>query len=250
MNLTPIESYDPMAGTLAALQTPDYRSLPSPTNVPTPCHCVGPQPGEKLCPCALRAASDSFARVQIADPWAQDGAQTAPDAAPRRANAGSTVAPSPGVNITILALDLGSKTGFAVRRSDGGVVHGTERFMQRNSWAAGQRWLNFRAWLSRQIVEHGATVIAYEDVKNHTAIYAAHVYGGFLAHLECVAAQHRVELRPVGVGTVKKAWTGSGSAKKDKMIAQAQARGFKVVDDNDADALAVLDWAVAQEKAA
>lgn len=192
--------------------------------------------------------ADSFARAS--DPWARPGVESSRITAPRRADAGSTVVSAPGLNVNILALDLGTKTGFAVRRRDGSVVHGTERFMQRNSWPAGQRWLNFRAWLSRQIAEHGATVIAYEDVKNHAAIYAAHVYGGFLAHMECVAAQHRVELRPVGVGTVKKAWTGSGSAKKEKMITQAQARGFKVVDDNDADALAILHWAVDQERKA
>lgn len=56
---------DPMAGTLQTgriVFAPDFRSMPS-VPAPRPCHCIGPQPGEKLCPCALRAAPDSFARA-------------------------------------------------------------------------------------------------------------------------------------------------------------------------------------------
>lgn len=58
---------DPMAGTLQTgriVFAPDFRSMPS-VPVPTSCHCIGPQPGEKLCPCALRAASGSFARAPV-----------------------------------------------------------------------------------------------------------------------------------------------------------------------------------------
>jgi len=115
---------DPMAGTLQTgciAYAPDFRSLPSPANVPTPCHCIGPQPGEKLCPCALRAVSDSFARVQVADPWARDGAQTAPDASPRRANVGSTVAPTVGATpvYAVLGIDPGpTQTGWCIYLPD------------------------------------------------------------------------------------------------------------------------------------
>ena len=51
----------------------------------------------------------------------------------------------------------------------------------------------------------------------------------------------------VGVGTVKKAWTGKGNATKDDMIAEAERRGMKVIDDNHADALAILAYGVQQE---
>ena len=51
----------------------------------------------------------------------------------------------------------------------------------------------------------------------------------------------------VGVGTVKKAWTGKGNAKKAEMIAAARQRGIKVVDDNEADAVAILSLALQQE---
>lgn len=154
------------------------------------------------------------------------------------------------INISILALDLGTKTGYAGRGRGGKVIHGTQNFTARASWTPGQKWQRFRSWLSGFVVENHVTVIAYEDVKNHAGILAAHAYGGFLAMLQMVADQHRIELRPVGVGTVKKAWTGSGSAKKEVMIAQAKARGFNVEDDNAADAVAILHWALTQERAA
>jgi hypothetical protein len=46
------------------------------------------------------------------------------------------------------------------------------------------------------------------------------------------------------VGTVKKHATGSGNAGKPAMIAAARARGFNLTDDNEADALAILLWAL------
>ena len=52
------------------------------------------------------------------------------------------------------------------------------------------------------------------------------------------------------MGTIKKHATGKGNAGKAAMIAAARARGFAPQDDNEADALALLAWAVAQEDAA
>ncbi|WP_254604481.1 hypothetical protein [Achromobacter insolitus] len=154
------------------------------------------------------------------------------------------------MNVNILALDLGAKTGFALRRRDAGLLHGTEDFTPRASWAPGQKWLRFRSWLSATITEHNITQIAFEDVKRHGPgqVLAAHAYGGFRAMLEMVADQHRVTLVPFGVGQIKKHWTGSGVAKKDAMVMQSKVRGFRAVDDNNADALAILHLAIAREK--
>lgn len=70
MNTTPnlTDPYDPMAGTLQTGRiafAPDFQSMPGAPNAPTPCHCIGPRPGEKHCPCALRAALDSFTRAPV-----------------------------------------------------------------------------------------------------------------------------------------------------------------------------------------
>lgn len=161
-----------------------------------------------------------------------------------------TAVPKPETNIVILALDLGTKTGYAIRDRDGRTIHGTEVFTPRKSWTPGQRWQRFRSWLSDTIVKHQVNRIAYEDVRRHIGTDAAHAYGAFLAFVEVLADSHNLTLQPVGVGTVKKHWTGKGNAKKDEMIAEAKRRGFRPDGDNSADALAILDWAVSKEKAA
>ena len=52
------------------------------------------------------------------------------------------------------------------------------------------------------------------------------------------------------VGTIKKHATGRGNARKDAMLAAARARGHSPADDNEADALALLYWAIARHGAA
>ena len=48
----------------------------------------------------------------------------------------------------------------------------------------------------------------------------------------------------VPVGTIKRFITGKGNADKDAVIAAVRARGFNPADDNEADALAILLWAI------
>jgi len=48
----------------------------------------------------------------------------------------------------------------------------------------------------------------------------------------------------VPVGTIKKHATGKGNAGKEDVIASVTARGHAPVDDNEADALALLHWAI------
>jgi Holliday junction resolvasome RuvABC endonuclease subunit len=49
----------------------------------------------------------------------------------------------------------------------------------------------------------------------------------------------------VPAGTIKRHITGKGNATKEEVIAAVRAKGFSPVDDNDADALALLDWTIA-----
>lgn len=214
---------------------------------------VLPPPGSFACEGAP-TSDPAKINIEPGDPWARPGAETPRAAAETRTTVGfdpgAGAGPAPALNVNILALDLGTKTGYALRRRDGRMVHGTEEFTPRASWAPGQKWLRFRSWLSATITEHSITQIAFEDVKRHGPgqVLAAHAYGGFRAMLEMVADQHRVALVPFGVGQIKKHWTGSGVAKKDDMLMQAKVRGFAAVDDNNADALAILHLAIAKEK--
>lgn len=149
--------------------------------------------------------------------------------------------------MNILAIDLGTTSGWARVDSNGVIASGSEKFAPRSTEAAGARWLKFRAFLAQQQDVH---VVYYEDVKMHQGVIAAHVYGGFLAMLEAWCAVNNVRLVGVGFGAIKKHWTGKGNAKKEEMIAAAKAKGFAPADDNHADALAILSLACKLERQA
>lgn len=146
--------------------------------------------------------------------------------------------------MNLLAIDIGTQTGWARAGRDGRVHSGTESFAPKRMEMPGQRWLKFRAFLNEQRIAGGEIhAVYYEDVKQHAGTLAAHVYGGFLACLEMWCAANNVPLRPVGVGVVKKHWTGKGNADKLAMVETARAKGFRPKDNNEADALAILSLA-------
>lgn len=154
------------------------------------------------------------------------------------------------INRNILALDLGTKTGWAVATRDGLQFCGTESFTPRARWTPGQRWLRFRAWLVDLLHKHDIHALAYERVVfGHSSAASSDVYGAFKCLVELTVEGRNIELLTVAVPTVKKHWTGSGRADKAAMVAEAKRRGFRPDSDNAADALAVLDWAIAQEAA-
>jgi Holliday junction resolvasome RuvABC endonuclease subunit len=83
-------------------------------------------------------------------------------------------------------------------------------------------------------------------VRRHLGVDAAHAYGGFLATLTSWCEHQKIPYQGVPVGTIKRHVTGKGNAGKSEMVSAVRARGYLVADDNEADALAVLDWALAQ----
>ena len=148
---------------------------------------------------------------------------------------------------TILALDLGTITGWALRGSDGHITSGSESFRPQRFEGGGMRYLRFKRWLT-EIKQSCDSIDAvyFEEVRRHAGVDAAHAYGGFMAHLTAWCEHHQIPYQGVPVGTIKKHATGKGNASKAEMIAAAKARGHDPVDDNHADALALLDWAMAQ----
>ena len=78
----------------------------------------------------------------------------------------------------------------------------------------------------------------------HAGTDAAHIYGGLMATLTSWAEVRGIPYEGVPVGTIKRHATGKGNAPKEAMIAAARARGFSPADDNEADAIAILHWAI------
>jgi Holliday junction resolvasome RuvABC endonuclease subunit len=149
--------------------------------------------------------------------------------------------------IVILTLDLGSHTGWALRGSDGTITSGTAHFQPHRFEGGGMRYLRFKCWLAEVGRAAGAVhAVYFEEVRRHAGVNAAHAYGGFLAHLTAWCEQRQVPYQGVPVGTIKKHATGLGNASKAAMVAAIQAKGYPVTDDNEADAIALLHWAMAQ----
>lgn len=150
--------------------------------------------------------------------------------------------------MNILAIDLGTTMGWALCKRDGAISGGSEHFAPKRTENQAQRWLKFRQFLGELGRSAGEVqVVYYERVLHHSAVQAAHVYGGLEALLQIWCEVKRVRMVTVSPGTIKKHWTGNGNADKAAMIAEAQRRGFKPVDDNHADALALLSFAREQE---
>ena len=154
------------------------------------------------------------------------------------------------MNTTILALDLGTTTGWALQHRDGTVSSGTAAFKPQRFEGGGMRFLRFKRWLNElcSVCRATSTPSYFEEVRRHAGVDAAHAYGGFLGHLTAWCEQHHIPYQGVPVGTIKKHATGKGNAGKPEMIAAAQARGHAPTDDNEADALALLHWAMATQE--
>ncbi len=145
----------------------------------------------------------------------------------------------------ILALDLGTTTGWALRLATGQILHGSVSFRPSRFDGGGMRFVRFSAWLDTLIADAGSLeAIYFEEVRRHLGVDAAHLYGGFLATLTAWCEHRSIAYQGVPVGTIKRHATAKGNAGKDAVIAAVTARGFSPKDDNEADAIALLLWAI------
>src|SRR3954469_22109242 len=148
---------------------------------------------------------------------------------------------APGFNhASVLALDLGTITAFALHAAESNIVSGTVSFRPSRYDGGGVRYLRFRAWLDSVANDAGGIgVIHYEEIRRHLGTDAAHIFGGLLATLTAWCEQRSIPYQGVPVGTIKRFIAG-----KDAVIAAVRARGFAPAADNEADAIAILLWAI------
>lgn len=145
------------------------------------------------------------------------------------------------MNNTILCLDLGTKTGWAIRGVDGHIFSGTVNFQPRRFESLGMRYLRFKQWLTEmQSTAGGIDAVYFEAVQRHVGTYAGHVYGGLLGILTAWCEQYQIPYEGIPVSTIKKATTGKGNASKEEIIQAMCIKGHEPKDDNEADALAIL----------
>lgn len=152
------------------------------------------------------------------------------------------------LSTVMLFIDPGTACGFAVG-STGALACG-EWDLSRTRFDA---WAMTPIKLKREMEAlHKATGfvhVGYEEVRRHMSTDAAHLYGALVAAIQEFCMTKGIPFEAVGVGTLKKFWTGKGNAKKPDMIDAARKRGFEPATDNEADAIAGWHWLQAQSGA-
>lgn len=149
---------------------------------------------------------------------------------------------------TILALDLGTTTGFAMI-SNGNIKSYSKSFKASRFESVNRRFPKFRDHLQdlHNNLLLGISIIYFEEVRRHIGTDAAHCYGGFFAALTMFCDDNDIPYQGIGVGTIKKHITGKGNANKEKVIKAVQELGHNPKDDNEADAIALLYYAINEE---
>lgn len=155
--------------------------------------------------------------------------------------------------IPVLALDLATKTGWAYSDRRGQRRSGVQAF-PKSLGEIGDRLLAFHKWLRgisglARLGQDGLQrpgVFAYEAPISAMRGFAGGMGRELVAVTLLEAASVGKRTLAIYPPTLKKWATGSGRASKPDMVAAAEARnpGLEILDDNHADALLILDWAL------
>ncbi|UOF77214.1 holliday junction resolvasE [Caudoviricetes sp.] len=143
------------------------------------------------------------------------------------------------VRMGILALDLGSTSGWAYGKKGERPISGSILFKGGRFEGGGMRFLRFKNWLDAFLDCNAVETVYFEEVRNHKGVDASHIYGGLMAILTSWCEGHKIPYEGVPVGTIKRHATGKGNANKQAMIDAVTAKGFSPKDDNEADAISL-----------
>lgn len=144
--------------------------------------------------------------------------------------------------VEILALDVATTTGFALR-CGGRIESGTVNFAPKRGESSGMRFVRFRVWLTEMIRTHAPRFVAFERAHMRGGA-ATEVLVGMQTRVQEIAAEFGLEYVTVETNVLKKFATGKGTADKAAMMATVTPHlGRTPVDDNEADAVWVLLWA-------
>lgn len=138
-----------------------------------------------------------------------------------------------------IGIDPGTHCGYALLDESGAcLASGTWDLAARRHEGGGMRFVRLERYLLDLLPEGAGARLAYEEVRRHRGVDAAHVYGGIVAVIAKVCEQAEVPYMGIPVGTVKKLATGKGNADKQAMHDAAGKRWpEQVVDFDGADAL-------------
>lgn len=151
-----------------------------------------------------------------------------------------------------MAIDIGTKLGWAIGTSinKSGYLDGGTKLLLKKGDPDAQRYMNLKNLLEEKISVYKPSKIYYEKVWRHTGVLAAHVYGALESQIKMACEISGI---PFGLYTpteIKKKFTGYGHASKECVMTTLSMSEWdiKAVDDNHADACALLYVAMCDEK--
>ena len=153
-----------------------------------------------------------------------------------------------GEKLNILALDLSSKPGYAYRVGKT-ISSGSIDLSRVKNEIPGLLYVRFNVWLTKLMNNHGGgafKIVAVEKPFFRGGEATAIAIGLFTRVQEVVALMDKpAELLIIQNRSLKKYITGKGTATKEDMIRAAEKWiGQLVTDDDEADALGILRWAI------
>lgn len=141
----------------------------------------------------------------------------------------------------ILALDISLKTGFSYGTGADDIRFGTRDFtqIQKDNAVRGRR---FRHWLCELMTEIEPTELVIEKPVRFAGARqgATDLLHGFAWEAHRAAELRGIPRNEVYPVTIKKFITGNGRAKKPEVMQSVIERGYKITNDNEADAVALL----------
>jgi len=143
--------------------------------------------------------------------------------------------------MNILALDCATKTGWA-SQSNGKVESGVQDFSLKRGESVGMRFVRFNYWLRDIIAVTQPEIVVYE-MPHQRGGAPTEVLLGMTTRIQEKCDLSNIEYTQVHSATLKKFATGSGRASKVDMLRTARTKWGAVEDDNQADALWMLEWA-------
>ena len=140
----------------------------------------------------------------------------------------------------ILALDPATKTGWAHSNGKSGVWD----FTIKKDESPGIRLLKFRNKLKDVNKFYGIDLVAYETPRGFGHWNALSLHSKFAGIIEEFCAEFDILCKGYVATAIKMHATLNGRASKEEMVSRAEFKFGKVIDDNHADALWILDLAV------
>jgi len=97
-----------------------------------------------------------------------------------------------GREMKIIALDLGTKTGWAISTPELGVISGVQVFDVKRGESPGMRYLRFSVWMFELITQVEPNLMAYE-APHHRGGAATEILNGFSTRIQEYCADYGIE---------------------------------------------------------